>query len=59
MKDDRLSALNIKNIQAKVLNMIEFNTQCSYREKAEKAMKECSATIMISRGTLYNYLTVS
>ena len=25
MKDDRLSALSIMNIEAKILNMIEFN----------------------------------
>ena len=40
MKNDRLSALNIMNIEPKLLNMIEFddilNTQCFHRQKLRK-----------------------
>ena len=42
MKDDRLSALSIMNIQAKVLNMIEFDDILNaFVDK--KLRKECSA----------------
>ena len=42
MKDDRLSALSIMNIQAEVLNMIEFDDILNaFVDK--KLRKECSA----------------
>ena len=42
MKDDRLSALSIMNIEAKVLNMIEFDDiLIVYVDK--KLRKQCSA----------------
>ena len=42
MKDDRLSALSIMNIEAKVLNMIEFDDMLNvFIDK--KLRKQCSA----------------
>ena len=42
MKDDRLSALSIMNIKAKVLNMLKFNDILMFLS-TKKLRKQCSA----------------
>ena len=45
MKDDRLNALSIMNIEAKVLNMIELDYKFDVfiEKKNKKLRKKCSA----------------
>ena len=61
MKDGRVSALSIRNIEAKVLTMIEFDDILNSMFSSPKNWESSAQLNYLNdiMGTLYNYLKVS